>query len=115
MHKPPLPNFLWFLERILTDCCVFDRATASCDVHTDSLVQQVIREVFVGCTVLTIAHRIHTIADSDKIMVLSEGRVAEYGAPSDMLQQNGSMYRSLVEESATGSGGTPRASAMASS
>ena len=90
---------------------MLDEATASCDVHTDALVQQVIREVFVGCTVLTIAHRIHTIYDSDKIMVLSEGRVAEYGAPSDLLFTTGSMYRALVEESATGSGnGTPRAS-----
>ena len=79
-------------------------------MRTDALVQQVIREVFVGCTVLTIAHRIHTISDSDKIMVLSEGRVAEYGTPCDLLATNGSMYRALVESSGAGRSGTPRAS-----
>ena len=87
---------------------MLDEATASCDVHTDALVQEVIRTVFVGCTVLTIAHRIHTIADSDKIMVLADGRVAEFGPPAELLARpQGSMYRSLVEESAAGSG-TPR-------
>jgi ATP-binding cassette subfamily C (CFTR/MRP) protein 1 len=78
---------------------MLDEATASCDVTTDAMVQKVIRHVFKGCTVLTIAHRLHTIADSDKIMVLSQGEVAEFDSPAILLNTPGSVYRSLVEES----------------
>ncbi len=56
----------------------------------------------VACAVLTIAHRIHTIADSDKIMVLSDGRVVEFAEPAVLLAQEDSVYRSLVEESQQG-------------
>ena len=93
---------------------VADEATASCDVQTDAMVQRVIRRVFRDCTVLTVAHRIHTIADSDRILVLSEGKVVEFDAPATLLQTAGSHYRALVEESnmhrTTSSPRTPRAS-----
>ena len=78
---------------------MLDEATASCDVQTDAMIQKVIREVFTDCTVLTIAHRLNTIADSDKIMVLDEGEVAEFDSPQALLAWPGSIYRSLVEES----------------
>ena len=78
---------------------MLDEATASCDVNTDAMVQKVIRRVFADCTVLTIAHRIHTIADSTRIMVLSAGRVVEYDTPDNLMEQEDSIYRSLVEES----------------
>ena len=78
---------------------MLDEATASCDVNTDAMVQKVIRRVFADCTVLTIAHRIHTIADSTRIMVLSAGRVVEYDTPDSLMAQDDSIYRSLVEES----------------
>lgn len=78
---------------------MLDEATASCDVNTDAMVQKVIRRVFADCTVLTIAHRIHTIADSTRIMVLSAGRVVEYDTPASLMDKEDSIYRSLVEES----------------
>ena len=62
-------------------------ATASCDVNTDAMVQKVIRKVFAGCTVLTIAHRLHTIMGADKILVLDRGKVAEFGPPSELLRR----------------------------
>ena len=57
---------------------MLDEATASCDVTTDALIQAVIREVFEGCTCITIAHRLHSIADSDRILVLANGGIVEF-------------------------------------
>ena len=79
---------------------MLDEATASCDVTTDAMVQKVIRHVFLKrLHVLTIAHRLHTITDSDKIMVLDQGKVVEFDSPTKLLNTQGSIYRSLVEES----------------
>ena len=64
---------------------VLDEATANVDIETDSLIQKTIREKFKDCTVLTIAHRMATIADSDIIMVMSDGYLKEYGAPDKIL------------------------------
>ncbi|XP_030554771.1 probable multidrug resistance-associated protein lethal(2)03659 [Drosophila novamexicana] len=64
---------------------VMDEATANVDPQTDALIQTTIRNKFKECTVLTIAHRLHTIMDSDKVLVLDAGQVVEFGAPYELL------------------------------
>lgn len=67
-----------------------DEATANIDSGTDELIQATIRENFADATTLTIAHRLTTIADSDRILVLSHGRVVECGPPANLLRNQGS-------------------------
>ncbi|KAI9109511.1 hypothetical protein K1719_019565 [Acacia pycnantha] len=76
---------------------VLDEATASIDSTTDSILQQVIRQEFAGCTVITIAHRVPTVIDSDMVMVLSYGKVVEYDEPSKLMKTN-SYFSKLVAE-----------------
>ena len=76
---------------------VLDEASASLDNHTDMLVQKTIREQLSDCTVLTIAHRLATIADSDRILVMDAGRVVEFDAPGKLLETGG-YFSKLVEE-----------------
>ncbi len=63
------------------------------------MVQRLIRRVFKHCTVITVAHRIATIADSDRILVLSRGEIVEYDTPGVLEARKGSIYRSLLESS----------------
>ena len=64
---------------------VLDEATANVDIETDSLIQKSIREKFKDCTVLTIAHRLATIQDSDVILVMADGKIKRHGHPSNVL------------------------------
>ena len=67
---------------------VMDEATANVDPKTDKLIQEVIRTKFSACTVMTVAHRLHTIMDCDKIMVLANGAVVEFGTPYELLARS---------------------------
>lgn len=80
---------------------VLDEATANVDPHTDALIQQTIRNKFADCTVLTIAHRLHTVMDSDKILVMSAGSLEEFDHPYVLLQNKQGILHSLVEATGT--------------
>ncbi|KNC31638.1 putative multidrug resistance-associated protein lethal(2)03659 [Lucilia cuprina] len=67
---------------------VMDEATANVDPQTDALIQTTIRNKFRQCTVLTIAHRLHTVMDSDKVLVMDAGRAVEFGSPFELLTQS---------------------------
>ncbi|KAJ1725923.1 Canalicular multispecific organic anion transporter 1 [Coemansia sp. Benny D160-2] len=68
---------------------VLDEATADVDLETDKEMQRLFRSKFKDCTVLTIAHRLETIMNSDKIIVMDKGRVAEFGPPKELITQGG--------------------------
>jgi len=77
---------------------VLDEATAAVDVETDALLQATLRSsMFRDRTIITIAHRINTILDSDRIIVLQQGEVAEFDTPDALIRQKGLFYE-LVKE-----------------
>ncbi|KAF9353229.1 hypothetical protein BGX26_008995 [Mortierella sp. AD094] len=80
---------------------VLDEATASVDMATDSLIQKAIRIDFAHSTVLTVAHRINTIIDYDRILVMHQGQVAEYDTPRNLLSNPNSVFSSMVAETGT--------------
>ena len=75
---------------------IMDEATANVDFKTDRLIQEVIRHKFRFSTVLTIAHRLNTIMDYDKVLVLDGGRVVEFDNP-DVLIRNGGLFAEMVK------------------
>ncbi|XP_035769422.1 multidrug resistance-associated protein 4-like isoform X2 [Neolamprologus brichardi] len=77
---------------------ILDEATANVDPRTDELIQKTIREKFRDCTVLTIAHRLNTIIDSDRILVLDSGTIQELDCPFTLLQnKEGALYKMVQE------------------
>lgn len=77
---------------------MLDEATAAVDVETDALLQTTLRSpLFAKRTIITIAHRINTILDSDRIVVLDQGRVAEFDTPKNLIEQRGQFWK-LVKE-----------------
>ncbi|CAK6953270.1 canalicular multispecific organic anion transporter 1 [Scomber scombrus] len=71
---------------------ILDEATAAVDLETDDLIQNTIRKEFSHCTVLTIAHRLHTIMDSSRVMVLDAGKIVEFDTPSNLLEKQGHFH-----------------------
>uniref|UniRef100_A0A8C7R9N7 ATP-binding cassette, sub-family C (CFTR/MRP), member 2 n=1 Tax=Oncorhynchus mykiss TaxID=8022 RepID=A0A8C7R9N7_ONCMY len=71
---------------------ILDEATAAVDLETDSLIQKTIRREFSHCTVLTIAHRLHSILDSSRVMVLDAGKIVEFDSPSTLFNKQGHFY-----------------------
>ncbi|KAJ2887164.1 ABC transporter C member 13 [Coemansia aciculifera] len=77
---------------------VLDEATANVDLVIDKSVQELIRKEFSDCTVLTIAHRLETIMNSDRITVMDKGTITEIGTPQELLAKGG-MFAQLVKTS----------------
>lgn len=75
---------------------ILDEAAASVDVETDQLIQKTIREQFCNRTVLTIAHRLQSVMESDRIMVFDQGKVIEFDTPQALLARTDSTFYSLA-------------------
>lgn len=69
--------------------CFFDR--------TDKLIQATIRAQFSGCTVMTVAHRLNTIVDSDRVLVLDAGCITEFDSPEKLFKEEGTFFKLIVE------------------
>ena len=83
-----------------TSILVMDEATASVDHATDERIQQMVKSELCGtCTVLTVAHRLNTVAFYDQILLLDRGAVIEHGPPLELLRRADSAFRKLGEES----------------
>nr|XP_037271029.1 canalicular multispecific organic anion transporter 1-like [Rhipicephalus microplus] len=83
---------------------LLDEATSQMDGDTDSLIQKTLRESFAKYTLFTVAHRLHTILDYDKILVMEDGRVREFGAVSTLLDDPGSAFHAMAFEAGVLSG-----------
>ncbi|KAK3016140.1 hypothetical protein RJ639_007451, partial [Escallonia herrerae] len=77
---------------------VLDEATTSVDSATNGVLHHIISQEFKDRTIVTIAHRIYTVIDSDLVLVLSEGRVAEYDKPARPLERGDSLFSKLIKE-----------------
>ncbi|XP_075982875.1 ATP-binding cassette sub-family C member 4-like [Anticarsia gemmatalis] len=77
---------------------VLDEATANVDPNTDTLIQKSIRNYFANCTVLTVAHRLHTVADSDRVVVMEAGEIVECGHPHELLQHDEGHFTRMVKQ-----------------
>lgn len=80
-----------------TKILILDEATASVDHNTDELIQQTIRTAFVDCTVLTIAHRLNTIMDYDRVIVLDKGKIIEFDSPARLIEDKSSSFYSMAK------------------
>ncbi|KAJ3353136.1 hypothetical protein GGF32_003198 [Allomyces javanicus] len=93
---------LFQLARVLlrkSKVLILDECSSNIDVAKDRILQQTIRREFADCTILTIAHRIDTILDNDRVLVLDQGRVAEFDTPRNLLSDRTSMFYGLATKS----------------
>lgn len=81
-----------------TKVLILDEATAAIDIETDELIQKTIRAQFSDCTILTIAHRLNTIMDSDRIILLEHGKIAEFDTPSNLLADSNSLFYGMAKD-----------------
>lgn len=77
---------------------VLDEATASVDLATDALIQETIRQQFKESTIFTIAHRLNTIIDYDKVLVLENGQIKEFDSPQSLLSNNQSIFYAMARD-----------------
>ncbi|KAK4879942.1 hypothetical protein RN001_008088 [Aquatica leii] len=77
---------------------VLDEATANIDSQTDALIQNTIKKLFSHCTVITIAHKLQTVLDSDKILVMDFGKIIQFGPPQDLLTNKNGLFYNMVKD-----------------
>lgn len=81
-----------------TKILILDEATAAIDLETDDLIQKTIRSEFKNCTVLTIAHRLNTIMDSTRIIVLDKGKIVEFDTPTNLIANQDSVFYGMHKD-----------------
>jgi len=81
-----------------TKILIMDEATAAVDLQTDDFIQTTIRSEFSDCTILTIAHRLNTVIDCDRILVMSDGTVAEFDTPERLLSNKSGIFYGMAKE-----------------
>lgn len=84
--------------RVCVSAISLSPATANVDVQTDTLIQHVIRERFTQCTIVTIAHRLHTILDYDHLLVMDRGHIAETGSPRELADKPGGVFANMLKD-----------------
>ncbi|XP_027391673.1 multidrug resistance-associated protein 4-like [Bos indicus x Bos taurus] len=77
---------------------ILDKATSNVDPRTGELIQKKIHEKFADCTVLTITHRLSTVIDCERILVLDSGRLKQYNRPYDLLKNTDSLFYKMVQK-----------------
>lgn len=97
-HTPP--QLLCLARALIREAGVIymDEATANVDGDTDALIQATIRTEFAQCTVLTVAHRLNTVIDADRVLVMKDGRAVEFDSPQTLLANANSVFSQLVDE-----------------
>ncbi|XP_068237783.1 multidrug resistance-associated protein 1-like isoform X4 [Palaemon carinicauda] len=81
-----------------TRILILDEATAAVDLETDALIQETIRREFAECTVLTIAHRLNTIMDSTRVLVLDKGKIKEFDTPVALLKDHNTIFYGMAKD-----------------
>jgi ATP-binding cassette subfamily C (CFTR/MRP) protein 1 len=81
-----------------TKILILDEATAAVDLETDDLIQATIRKEFADSTVITIAHRLNTIMDSTRVMVLDQGQIKEFDTPTNLLHDKTSVFYDMAKD-----------------
>lgn len=76
-----------------------DEATSNVDPQTDNLIQRTVKSKFADSTVLTIAHRLLTVMDSDRVLVMDKGKVVEFDSPGELLKKKDGYFYALVMQS----------------
>ncbi|XP_071056450.1 probable multidrug resistance-associated protein lethal(2)03659 [Onthophagus taurus] len=77
---------------------ILDEATANVDIQTDHLIQETIKNNFKSCTILSIAHRLNTIVDSNRVLVMDDGKLVEFDHPYLLLQKKNGYFKRMVED-----------------
>lgn len=85
---------------------ILDEATASIDNATDQLIQETLRSTFKDTTMLTIAHRLHTILDSDRVLVMEDGQIREFDTVPNLMNLPGGVLKGMVDASRHGKSST---------